>query len=180
MRWQRLDVPGTDRCTLAALSPGWRLEGSAVFADPDGDARLEYVVSADGDWRTVSGAVHGTIRNRRVALDIERTQDGHWRVNGQPMPELEGLVDLDLGFTPATNLFPLRRLALGVGEGAEAAAAWLDEERWVIRRLPQRYERRADDAWWYESPDSGYAGLLRVNADGFITDYPGLWRAEPG
>ena len=95
------------------------------------------------------------------------------------MPELEGLVDLDLGFTPATNLFPLRRLALGVGEGAEAAAAWLDEERWVIRRLPQRYERRADDAWWYEAPDGGYAGLLRVNADGFITDYPGLWRAEP-
>jgi hypothetical protein len=88
-------------------------------------------------------------------------------------------VDLDLGFTPATNLFPLRRLALRVGEAADAAAAWLDDEQWILRRLPQRYERRSADAWWYESHLGGYQGLLRVNDEGFVTEYPGLWQAEP-
>lgn len=179
MRWRRLDVPGTDHCTLVPLLSGWRLEGTAEFADPRGAARLDYTVSADDRWRTVSGAVHGSVGTRPVALDIERTQDHGWRVNGRVVPELGGLVDLDLGFTPATNLFPLRRLALRIGESADAAAAWLDEERWVLRRLPQRYERRAEDAWWYKSPEGEYEGLLRVNADGFVTEYPGLWRAQP-
>ena len=179
MRWRRLDVPGSDSCVLTRSDPGWRLSGTATFADPRGDARLEYTVAVDDQWRTTSGSVHGAIGTRPVALVIERTQDDRWRVNGVARPELDGLVDLDLGFTPATNLFPLRRLALRVGESADAAAAWLDEQRWVLRRLPQRYERRSDDAWWYESPDGGYEGLLRVNAEGFVIDYPGLWQADP-
>ena len=132
----------------------------------------------DERWRTLTGSVHGAVGGRRVALDIERTQDGRWHVNGSLVPGVDGLVDLDLGFTPATNLFPLRRLALRVGESANPAAAWLDDEQWVLRRLPQRYERRAPDAWWYESPQAGYEGLLRVSDLGFVTDYPGLWRAQ--
>jgi hypothetical protein len=179
MRWRRLDVPGTDHCHLVRLAPGWRLEGEAVFADLRGDARLAYGVTVDDGWRTTWGTVRGTIGSRPVALEIERRQDDRWWVNGRPAPDLDGLVDLDLGFTPATNLFPLRRLALPIGESADAAAAWLDDERWVLRRLPQRYERRGADAWWYESPEAGYEGLLRVNADGYITDYPGLWHEEP-
>lgn len=180
MRWRRLDVPGTDRCALARSSGGWRLAGHAAFADPRGDARLEYEVAVDERWLTLTGLVRGAVGSRAVALDIERTQDDRWRVNGRPVAGLDGLVDLDLGFTPATNLFPLRRLALRIGEAADAAAAWLDDEQWVLRRLPQRYERRAPDAWWYESPLGGYAGLLRVNDAGFVTEYPGLWQAEPG
>jgi hypothetical protein len=180
MRWRRLDVPGTDRCALARSANRWRLTGQAVFADPRGGARLDYEVQADDRWHTLTGSVHGAVGSRSVALAIERTEDDRWWVNGTLVSGLDGLVDLDLGFTPATNLFPLRRLALRVGDAAGAAAAWLDDEQWVLRRLPQRYERRAADAWWYESPLGGYEGLLRVNDDGFVTDYPGLWQAEPG
>ena len=42
--------------------------------------------------------------------------------------------------------------------------------------IRQRYERRNESGWWYESPDAGYAALLQVNPDGFVVDYPGLWR----
>ena len=178
MRWRRLDVSGTDHCALARLGSGWRIDGVAEYADPRGPARLEYAVEVDDEWRTVSGIVRGTVGVQRVALDIRRTDDDRWAVNGQAALDLDGLLDLDLGFTPATNLFPLRRLALRIGESADAAAAWLDEERWQLRRLPQRYERRGDDAWWYQSPDGGYEGLLRVNGAGFVTEYPGLWRAD--
>ena len=178
MRWQRLDVAGTDRCTLARLETGWRIDGLARYEDPRGLAQLEYAVAADAEWRTLSGVIRGTVGTEAVALDIRRSDDDRWSVNGRLMPELDGLVDLDLGFTPATNLFPLRRLALRIGESADAAAAWLDEEGWQLRRLLQRYERCGEDAWWYESPDGRYEGLLRVNADGFVTEYPGLWREE--
>jgi hypothetical protein len=178
MEWVRLDVRGSDACELTPDGAGWRLFGTAEFEDPRGDARLAYAVSADSAWRTVGGTVQGTVGRSRVAVSIERGARGDWTLNGRSVPALRGIVDLDLGFTPATNLFPLRRLALRPGEGANAEAALLDEATWTLRRLRQRYERRGETGWWYESPDAEYAALLQVNPDGFVVDYPGLWRSR--
>ncbi|HEU4830124.1 MAG TPA: putative glycolipid-binding domain-containing protein [Gemmatimonadales bacterium] len=180
MEWRRLDVRGSDHCELVRTPEGWQVAGVAEYDDPRGMARLEYSVDADTAWCTVKGSVRGAVGGEPIRLEIVRTVDGRWALNGVPMPDLIGLVDLDLGFTPATNLFPLRRLALRPGESADAAAAWLDEEHWILARLSQRYERRDTDAWWYESPEANYAGLLRVNAEGFVTEYPGLWSQRLG
>jgi len=178
MQWVRLDVRGSDACELAPDGPGWSLRGHAEFEDPRGVARLDYVVVADSAWRTVRGSVRGTVGQTPVALSIDRRTSGAWTLNDRPVPALQGLVDLDLGFTPATNLFPLRRLALRPGEAAHAEAALLDEATWTLRRLRQRYERRDETGWWYESPDAEYAALLQVNTEGFVVDYPGLWRGR--
>jgi hypothetical protein len=90
-----------------------------------------------------------------------------------------GCVDLDLGFTPATNLLQLGRLALTEGQAADAPVAWLDVSAGTLEVLSQRYERRSATTYWYEAPGFGYAGLLEVAPTGFITRYPGLWEAEP-
>jgi hypothetical protein len=87
-------------------------------------------------------------------------------------------VDVDLGFTPATNLIPIRRLALLVGEAADAPAAWLDIANGALGLLAQRYERRSETAYWYEAPAFGYSAELDVGPDGFVRRYPGLWEAE--
>jgi hypothetical protein len=178
MRWRRLDLPGTDRCELERLPGGWLLRGVAEFRHGEGTARLEYAVACDERWRTTRGQVHGSLGTGPLDIAIERGAEGDWTVDGRPAPALHGLVDLDLGFTPATNLFPLRRLALAVGESADAGAAWLDDGDWTLRALPQRYERRDETTYWYESPTAHYTGLLRVSADGFVVDYPELWRAD--
>jgi hypothetical protein len=177
MRWRRLDIPGTDACELVELESGWRLTGLAEFGSGERAARLAYVAECDRGWRTLRGSVHGAAGPRAIALDIRRTGEGEWRLGEDRVTGFDGLVDLDLGFTPATNLFPLRRLALRPGESADVEAAWLDDERWRFSRLPQRYERRNMDAYWYESPSNGYAALLTVTADGFVRRYPGLWEA---
>ncbi|HXE58498.1 MAG TPA: putative glycolipid-binding domain-containing protein [Gemmatimonadales bacterium] len=177
MRWQRLDPPGTDECELVRLPRGWRVEGLAQFGAGRAAARLHYAVEADDAWRTRRAEVQGRVGEREIRLLAVRGAGDAWLIDGVPAPELQGLVDLDLGFTPATNLFPIRRLALEPGQGADAEAAWLDDERWTLRRLPQRYERRDERTYWYESPTAGYAALLTVTEDGFVSDYPGLWKA---
>lgn len=177
MRWRRLDVPGSDECELRQTGRGWHLAGVAEFRLGEVAARLGYEAECDPGWRTVRGAVRGAVGSQPVQLTMRREASGEWIVDDAPADALRGLIDLDLGFTPATNLFPLRRLALRVGEAAEAEAAWLDEETWSLRRLPQRYERRDATRYWYESPTAGYADLLTVSPDGFIREYPGLWVA---
>ena len=177
MRWRRLDMPGIDVCELRPLADGWCVEGVAEYGTGAERARLNYMVEAGDDWVTRRALVEGTAGPATIKLEVERRIDGSWHVNGEHARSVDGLFDIDLGFTPATNLFPLRRLALEPGEVADAEAAWLDDRSWTFARLPQRYERRDARSCWYQAPTAGYEGLLVVNAEGFVEEYPGLWTA---
>jgi hypothetical protein len=176
--WRRLDAPGHDACRLVRTDEGWQLDGAVAFRHDGDAARLAYRVACDGAWRTRHGTVHGWVGHRPVDVPLRRTAGGVWTLDGRVVPEVGGCVDLDLGFTPATNLFQLRRLALEVGQAADAPVAWWDLQVGTLEVLQQRYERRTERAYWYEAPRFGYAALLEVDEPGFVLRYPGLWEAE--
>lgn len=176
--WRRLDTPGHDACWLEGSDAGWQLHGTAVFREDGAPARLAYHLECDLSWCTRRGRVHGWLGVRPVDFTIARTDQGAWTLNAAVVPGLERYVDLDFGFTPATNLPQVRRLALAVGQAAEVPVAWLDVSAGTLEALPQRYERRSEESYWYESPTAGYSGLLEVTSDGFIRRYPGLWEME--
>ena len=102
-----------------------------------------------------------------------------WTLNGTAVPGREAYVDLDSGFTPATNLPQLRRLALAEGQAADPPVAWLDVAGGILSVLPQQYERRSEAAYWYEALSVNYQGLLEVGSTGFIRRYPGCRRRNP-
>jgi hypothetical protein len=179
MTWQRLDVPGRDSCRLRRLpsGAGWRLEGEATFVDEGAPAALRYQVDCDRAWRTTEAELRGTVGARTITVDFSHV-GGTWRCNGAVVSGLDGCVDLDLGFTPATNLFQIRRVALAAGQGADVPVAWFDLASAGLERVAQRYERRSTDTYWYESPRFNYAALLEFDAVGFVLRYPDLWQAE--
>jgi hypothetical protein len=162
----------------ASSNTGWRLEGAAVFRHRDGPARLAYRVECDGAWRTVSGRIQGFVGPRDIDYRVAR-RGAAWTLNDAPATGLEPLLDLDLSFTPATNLQQLRRVAIGEGEAVQLPVAWLDVDAGTLTRLPQIYERRGAAALWYRAPSVGYEGMLGLAPNGFIGRYPGLWEAEP-
>jgi len=178
MLWRRLDTPGHDACHLLEDKGGWRLSGTAVFQQEGAPACLTYALAGDRSWRTGRAEVSGWIGAVAVDVTVIRTGSGEWIMNGAMVPGLEGLVDLDLAFTPATNLLQLRRVNLAEGHRAEVPVAWLDVVAGSLSRLPQTYERRTRLTYWYESPTAPYSGLLEVDPSGFIARYPGLWEAE--
>jgi uncharacterized protein len=135
--WRRLDTPGHDACRLGRRASGWWLEGAAVFRQEGAPAQLRYEALCDADWRTQEGRVHGWLGSDSRAFTITRTSEGVWTLDGVVVPGLEHCVDLDFGFTPATNLLPLRRLALDPGDAADAPAAWLNVVTGVLEPLPQ-------------------------------------------
>jgi uncharacterized protein len=175
--WRRLDVPGHDAARIAATGDGWRLEGTAVFAHASQPACLHYALALDAGWATRSAQVQGFVGEKMVAHDIRRTANG-WVHNGQPVRGLDHAVDVDLGFTPATNMPQLRRVALAVGQKAEFSVAWLDVDASELVDLLQRYERRSAHEYWYESPSADYEAMLEIAGNGFAAHYPTLWRFE--
>ena len=179
MLWRRLGTPGHDVCRLDRNGENWQIDGAAAFRNEDGrNAQLHYRVRCDRAWHTQWSTVRGWLGSEAIDLSIVRDAHGGWKLNDAPVPELGHCVDLDLGFTPATNLLALRRLHLAPGEASEAPAAWLDLDSGSLSELKQHYERRGEAEYWYTAPRFDYAAMLEVTSDGFVRHYPTLWEAE--
>jgi hypothetical protein len=176
MRWRRLDLPGTDEAALESLSDGFRLLGHARFSAPGGPVDLTYSLMIGLDWVTHSATVRGSTSAGWVALEIAASGERGWTLNHDPAPAVSGCIDLDLGFTPATNLLSIRRLALEVGAGAEVTAAWLPFPTCDLKPLRQVYTRKAIHQYGYSCPDLPFQTTFEVDGLGFVRDYPPIWK----
>ena len=103
---------------------------------------------------------------------------GRWSLNGADCPAVAGCIDIDLGFSPSTNLLPIRRLSLAVGESADVRAAWLPFPALAFEVLSQVYRREGPTTYHYESAGGVFVRTLEVDVAGFVTQYPGIWHME--
>jgi hypothetical protein len=118
------------------------------------------------------------IGDREINLHISVDSERKWFLNGTECPAVAGCLDIDLGFSPSTNLLPIRRLSLERGQEAEVRAAWLPFPSLEFELLPQIYRREGENTYRYESSGGAFVRVLEVNAVGFVTNYPGLWVQE--
>lgn len=165
MLWRRLDLPGREITRLEVLDEGWELSGTAIFAYPQGPAKLDYDAICAAAWLTNSAQVRGVMGSREIDLTISVDAERRWRLNGKECAWVEGSTDVDLGFSPSTNLFPIRRLALAVGDEAEVRAAWLPFPSLEFEVLPQVYRRVAERTDRHESRGGSFVRTLEVDAD---------------
>ena len=177
--WRRLDMPGHEIARLDAFDDGWKLSGAVIFLAEQGPSKLEYSILCDSEWRTNSARISGAIGGREVNLSVFVDAERRWRLNEVEYKAVEGCIDIDLGFSPSTNLLPIRRVPLAVGQQAEVLAAWLPFPSLRFELLPQAYRRESESRYRYESAGGAFVRTLDVNAAGFVTSYPGLWDAEP-
>jgi len=173
--WRHLDRPGHDSARLSAEGDGWRLEGSSVFADKAGPCRLDYVVLCDARWHTTGATVDGWIGARAVHVAVAVLPHGRWQSNRVEAPSVAGCLDIDLEWSPVTNLLPVRRLRLGVGQESAVNAAWLRFPSLALEPLDQLYRRVADRAYHYESGGGSFTAELELDDTGFVALYPGLF-----
>jgi uncharacterized protein len=178
--WRRLDTPGHESARISSQGSHWHLNGTAVFAHTGQPCRLDYSIICDAEWRTVSGQVAGWVGDDIIDLAISVGSGRQWLLNETEFPIVTGCTDLDLNFSPSTNLLPIRRLNLAVGEEAAVRAAWLRFPSFTLEPLDQIYRRLDERTYRYESAGGSFVRELQVNDAGFVTLYPGLWQAEPG
>lgn len=179
--WRRLDRMGQEAGRIARAEGGWRLTGSAAFSSDDGPCGLSYAIACDATWRTLRGRIDGFAGSRFVAIELEVEVDaGRWRMNGATQPQVDGCTDLDLNFSPSTNLLPIRRLRLREGEEATVRAAWLRFPSFALEPLEQSYRRLSERVYRYESAGGSFTADLEVDASGFATLYPGFFEELAG
>lgn len=179
MRWRRLDVPGREDARIQQTPEGWLLTGELEADEAGVRARLAYDIRCERDWRTRRAVVTGSASEAPIRFEFAADGHGRWTLNGAPLPAVDGALDIDLGFTPATNLLPIRRLDLAVGERANVRTAWVRFPELRVEVLEQSYRREADCVFHYDALVDGERFQARLDTDEFgrVLLYEGLWEA---
>jgi hypothetical protein len=169
--WQWVDRPGHEAARVIERV----LSGTSVFAHDANPVSLDYEIACDDDWRTREVRVRGWVGERRIDVDI-RVDGGVWTMNGDEVEAVRGCVDVDLNFSPITNLLPIRRLDLKIGDAQLVTAAWLRFPSFALEPLSQRYTRIDETHVHYQSLASNFEALLTIDEGGLVLDYAGVWK----
>jgi hypothetical protein len=173
--WRRLDVPALEHFRLWENPDGPRLEGTIVAALEGAPLEVRYTVACSPTWETRRARVELETENEARALELDADEAQAWSLNGRRINELTGCRDVDLGITPSTNILPIRRLALEIGEGREVTAAWVRFPDLAVTTLPQRYTRLAERCYRYESRGGSFTAELEVDDLGLVERYGDFW-----
>jgi hypothetical protein len=174
--WRREGETSLEHFRLSRMPDFYALQGILLSRAEASPRQIHYVVSCNLDWLT--RAVHVTVLEgpHIQRLQLERDESGVWRSDSRVLAEFEGLSDVDLQITPATNTLPIRRLNLGVGDAAETDAVWIRFPELTLERLAQRYTRTANDRYRYESRGGAFRADLDVDEHGVVVRYGDIWQ----
>src|SRR4030095_6765301 len=178
--WRSIHLPGHEACRLFSHRAEWHLEGTAVFSHLHQPCRLSYFVVCDKEWNTTRASVSGWVAETAVDIDLVVDREHRWRLNGIEQPAVAGCVDIDLNFSPSTNLLPIRRLNLEVGATGAVRAAWLRFPSFAVEPLYKSYTRLESRLYRYESAGGRFVAEVTVDETGLVVNYGDIWSRELG
>ena len=178
--WAPLQGPGLEHLRLVTSDGGVVANGLVIGLEAGRPFRIGYEVRCDERWRVREVRV-ATPHSGRTVLELLADGEGCWkRRGGEPVPGLNGCIDVDISATPFTNTLPIRRLGLEPGESEELTVTYIRVPELLVGPERQRYgclEAQTDGGLYrFEALPSGFTAELPVDTEGLVIDYPGLFR----
>jgi uncharacterized protein len=168
LAWRGLDEWRAEGCTIERGEHGLRAVGVQLGASYQLDYGLE--TGPELFTRRLVVTVKDAEGERGVLLERSE-EDGAWTANDEPLPHVEGALDIDLALSPLTNYMPAARLGR---EPADHVMAWVDVPGLEVTRARQRYEPIDARHVRFIDLESGFTAELDLDADGFVLHYPEL------
>jgi uncharacterized protein len=177
--WQHRDARvGFEVAYFHRVGDGFHVEGSTTAVEAGQAWAVDYEIWLDATWTTREARITGLSASGRSFTTLRADGAGHWQVDGQDAPHLDGCLDVDLESSALTNALPVHRLGLAVGERAAAPAAFVRALGQGAERLEQTYLRAADDGghqqYDYAAPAFDFTARLAYDTSGLVLHYPGI------
>ena len=176
VRWQDWTGNGMEHLVIQCTQASNTAEGVVIGTAGREPFAVRYQIRCDGSWTLQYASIELVGEPRKVGL----VSDGHGKwtdASGNPLPHLDGAIDIDISGTPFTNTLPIRRLQLARGDSADIRTAYVHLPDLEVVGDPQRYTcleplRR----YRYESLDSDFVREIDVDSNGLVVTYPGLFK----
>ncbi len=178
--WVHIFNPGLEKLRLDISVLGVIAFGEVEEKIGDVPYRLHYSVICDPDWNVKELTVE-RLGPRTRSLDVISDGLGKWRTSAsKALPALEGCTDVDLSASAFTNTLPIRRLNLGDNQKVELKVLYVDASTMEMRATQQRYtcihRGESESTYFYESLLTGFRVEIKVDSEGLVLDYPGVFR----
>ena len=178
--WTPWETAGLEHMRLTMGTERIVADGLVLVVNDAHIYRVTYTLRCDAHWRVRELRVVAQEGSTSTSLRLHADGYGHWTAaGGEPLPALDGCLDVYLAFSPFTNTLPIRRLTLAPGAAAEIAVVYLTLPDLAPITDGQRYTCLRRDHYRYDSLDSDFSAELPVDAAGLVLDYPGLFRRVP-
>ncbi|MBL0912112.1 MAG: putative glycolipid-binding domain-containing protein [Bacteroidia bacterium] len=164
-----------EHCQLYGTAGGMRVE-SVIAGIYEGNIyRVDYRLHTNPQWETQYLELQSRYGDRWENIVLKSDTRDSRTLNGQPAPQFDGCLDVDIPLTPFTNTLPIRRLDLREGEEQLISIIYLDLIAGEIRPVQQKYRRISEYVYHYENVPNDFEADIQVNAEGLVVDYPGLF-----
>jgi hypothetical protein len=110
------------------------------------------------------------------SIYLYKNKEKQWtNEKGDVITRLNNCADIDITLTPFTNTLPINRLNLAVGESKEIEVVYFDLPTQNFNPSKQRYTNLGNGVYKYENLASGFTANLKVDNEGIVFNYPGIW-----
>ena len=195
--WMKDDPLGMEHAIVEIGDSGLVATSTALGTCPV-PYRLDLELRVDAAWVTRRLALTATGDGWARSLVLERLESWSAVVasNGDIPPAVlasipgdvidanevpAAVVDVDVQYSPLTNVMPIRRLGLDrPGAAGSFVMAWVSVPSLAVTLDPQRYTLLGSDNGQpcarFEAGDGFFTAVIRCDDTGLVVDYPGIAR----
>jgi uncharacterized protein len=197
--WVKDDPVGMEQAELEMNADGLLARSTAIGSVPV-PYRLDLDLIVGADWITRRLALTATGDGWTMSLALARSSAGAWTGTAgtegvvpsavaatvpvdavDPTSIPAHVLDVDVQYSPVTNVMPIRRLGLDrAGASGSFVMAWVSVPSLAITLAPQRYDLLGIDdgdvCARFESGDGFFTAVVRCDDEGVVRQYPGIAR----
>jgi hypothetical protein len=178
--WSNQADTGLEHFCLRRDNEQITADGIVIGVEENIAFRIRYQIHCDLSWN-VRKVIVKSLEENDQTLSFVSDGLGNWtNESGNLISELDGCLDVDITATPFTNTLPIRRLNLRSGQSAEIKVVYFRIPEMQVNVEPQRYTcletASTGGKYKFESLNDGFTAVITVDADGFVEDYPELFK----
>jgi uncharacterized protein len=173
--WKGLYYHCMENCVVASSDIGNEIT-SAIIGYHDRQAfQVDYHIRTGKNWEIDFASIRARL-NEAIDTTVLEMKNGECFLNGKKNKTIKGFVFIDISLTPFTNTLPINRLQLQSAKRQVIQVIYFDILEKEIKPVKQVYTRLSKNSYLYENYDRSFSATIKTNEQGFVTNYPRLFK----
>lgn len=173
--WKSAYYHSEEHCVCTQSAEGNTISSTIAGHVKQMKFEVTYTIDTNCEWETIRTKITSSVNARISRWQLERKESG-WLLNDRPLQTPAGTKDIDISLTPFTNTLPVRRLVLKPGDTRVIDVVFFDVLQETVMPVKQIYTCQSKGIYLFGTYERDFEALLRVNGEGLVEDYPGLFQ----
>ncbi|HET7003051.1 MAG TPA: putative glycolipid-binding domain-containing protein [Puia sp.] len=172
--WKGISWQSMENCRIQSTDEAHDIRSVITGVQDERIFRIEYEIRTDRKWQTLFVKISTEIDGETLLTVLEK-KNGHWYLNGKSAPEFEAAAFVDISLTPFTNTLPIKGVRW-TKEPRTIDVIYFDMMAGEVKLVQQIYKALDESHYFFSTADGSFQETITVDSDGFVDDYPGLFK----